>query len=141
MVVVTALGGGITSWNCKHFPSKGGVWTKPEIQLIVVDKPREYRIAALLTSETPQSLRSRKRRLQHAGSQHPDNEPSPPSCSKQADVLAHKAAVSVEASPLMDPLFDWLSNNSTASEFQSSLKESCFSSCIPIELNWKARMK
>lgn len=33
------------------------------MQLIAVDKPREYRIAALLTSETPQSLWSRKRRL------------------------------------------------------------------------------
>lgn len=77
--------------------------------------------------------------LQNSGSQHPDNES--PSCSKQADVLAHRAAVSREASPLMDPFFDWLSNNSTTLEFQSALKESCFSSCIAIELNWKAGMK
>lgn len=59
----------------------------------MVDKPGEYRIAALLTSETPQPLWSRKRRLSNTGSQHPDNEPSA-SCSKQANVLAHKAAVS-----------------------------------------------
>lgn len=47
----TALGGRITSWNYKHFPSKGGVWSKQQIQLIVVDKPEEYRIAALRTSK------------------------------------------------------------------------------------------
>lgn len=56
-----SAGRGITSRNRKRFPSEGGVWSKQEIQLIAVDKPREYRIAALLTSETPQW--SRKRRL------------------------------------------------------------------------------
>lgn len=60
----TALGGRITSWDCKHFPSKGGVWSKQQIPLIVVDKPGEYHIAALRTS---------RRRLSPCGAGRGDN--------------------------------------------------------------------